>query len=65
MPEDYISVTHGMSGHFAVHLTWNPEHGGFYEPWTTGFGRYATKAEAIVEAKQWAEAEALEFVAGT
>lgn len=47
-----ISVTSGMSGHFAVHYWWNPE--GFPEPWDTGFGRYATQLEAEAEARQWA-----------
>ena len=42
-----ISVTRGMSGHFAVHYWWNPEHGGFPEPYNTGIGRYATREEAI------------------
>lgn len=54
----FISVTQGMSGHFAVLMWWNPE--GFYEPWDTGFGRYSTREEAIREARSWAEAEELE-----
>lgn len=64
MNKDYpthISVSHGMSGYFAVMLCWNSEHGGFYEPWTTGIGRYATKEEAEEEAKQWAEDEEMEY----
>ena len=55
----YITVTHGMSGYFAVHVWWNPE--GFWEPWSTGFGRYSDKAQAIAEARQWAEAEEMEY----
>ena len=34
---------------------------GFWEPWQTGIGRYATREEAIVEAKQWAEDCDLEY----
>lgn len=55
----FISVSQGMRGHFAVLMAWNKE--GFYEPWNTGFGSYATREEAALEAQQWAEAEELEF----
>lgn len=57
----HITVTSGMSGWFAVMLHWNTDHGGFWEPWTTGIGRYATKEEAIIEAKDWAEAKEMKF----
>ena len=62
-PSDFpvIAVTSGMSGFFAVLYWWNPEDGGFPEPYSTGFGRYpmTTKGalDAIDEAKHWAEAE--------
>lgn len=56
---NYITVTYGMSGYFAVELWWNP--GGFYEPWTTGSGRYKDRADAVIEAKQLAEEEGLEY----
>lgn len=55
----YITITRGMRGFFAVHIWWNPE--GFWEPWQSGFGSYATREEAIPEARSWAEAEGLEF----
>lgn len=57
-PKPYVTITHGGSGYFAVMMWWNPD--GFWEPWSTGIGRYATKGEAIEEAKEWAEAEGLE-----
>lgn len=57
----FISVSQGMSGHFAVLMAWNKE--GFYEPWNTGFGRYSTREEAAREAREWAEAEGLEYKA--
>jgi hypothetical protein len=47
-----------MSGWFAVEMWYNNEDYddyGFWEPWQTGIGRYATREQAIVEAKQWAE----------
>lgn len=50
-----------MSGHFAVIMHWATEHGGFWEPWSTGSGRYATQAEAAEEAKALAECEELEY----
>ena len=64
MPENkkVISVTSGMRGFFAVMLWWNPEYGGFWEPWQSGIGSYATEEEAIVDAKEWAEAEGLEYL---
>lgn len=57
----FITVTHGMSGFFAVMLTWNEDHGGFYEPYTTGMGRYDHGDAANAEAKQWAVNEGLEY----
>lgn len=59
--EMWITVTSGMSGYFAVQMWRNPDMGGFDEPWDTGFGRYKTRAEAEVEAREWAAAEELEF----
>lgn len=56
-----ISVTSGMSGFFAVQYWWNPDLGGFWEPWDTGIGRYANEESAIAEAKMWAEEENLPF----
>jgi len=60
--ESFITVTKGMSGYFAVMFWWNSELDGFWEPWTTGIGRYATQQEAIEEGIDWAEMEELEFV---
>lgn len=62
-PSDFpvITITHGASGFFAVHYWWNPEDGGFPEPYNTGFGRYPMTPEgelqAIQEARHWAEDE--------
>lgn len=55
----FITTTQGISGHFAVMFWWNPE--GFWEPYQTGFGRYETQEQAANEAKNWAEAEELEY----
>lgn len=59
--KSFITVTHGMSGYFAVQMWWNTDLGGFWEPWTTGAGRYATREEAHHEARMWAEMEELEY----
>ena len=59
--EPYITVTEGMSGHFAVLVAWNPELGGFWEPYQTGIGRYRERSEAIAEGRDWAELEGLQF----
>jgi hypothetical protein len=60
--DPFITVTSGMSGYFAVLMVWNEEHGGFYEPYTTGFGRYKTPVQAAIEAKEWAEDEEVNYI---
>jgi hypothetical protein len=52
-----VNATPAMSGHFATLYAWSEDEelGGFYEPYETGFGRYATWQEAEVEAARWAE----------
>jgi hypothetical protein len=56
-----MTVTHGMRGHFAVLVWWNPEYGGFWEPWNSGIGSYKTADGAKREAEQWAKDEGVEF----
>lgn len=56
----FITLTQGMSGWFAVMYWWNPE--GFWEPYDTGIGRYATPDLAETEAQNWAKEEGLEYV---
>lgn len=58
----FISVTSGMSGHFAVMYWWNKDLGGFWEPWDTGIGRYETEDEARVEAITWADADGVPYL---
>lgn len=60
--KSYVTTTEGMSGHFAVILWWNPDMGGFWEPWNTGIGRYKTAPEAAQEAKEIAEMEGLGYL---
>ena len=58
---DYVSVTHGMSGYFAVHLRWYNEFSGYYDVEQSGHGRYSTKEEAEAEGREWAKAMGVEF----
>lgn len=64
LPEhpSFITVTQGMRGWFAVQMCWNPEHGGFYEPWITSPMSHKTRDEAINEAQNWAKLEGFKFV---
>lgn len=58
--EHWLTVQLLGSGYAAVEMWMNgeePDLGPFPEPWNTGFGRYRTKAEAVVEAKQWSESD--------
>ena len=61
--KNFITVTQGMSGWFAVHMWYNEEDldFGFWEPYDTGMGRYATREEAVVEAKEWADQTGMEY----
>jgi hypothetical protein len=59
MPQDYITITSGLRGFFAVHITLDED--GCPVPWQSGIGSYATADEAIPEAQQWAEAEGIPF----
>lgn len=60
MKEPYITVTSGMSGWFAILVSWDPECGEML-PDTTGMGRYRSRREAIAEGQTWAAAEELKF----
>lgn len=59
--EKHVTLSEGMSGWFAVIVWWNPEHGGFWEPWDTGTGRYAHWEAAELEAKDIADGEGFKY----
>jgi hypothetical protein len=61
-PKNFITTYQSVGGWKAVMYWWNPDMGGFWEPWETGFGAYSTEEKAIEEAQSWAEAEELEYV---
>lgn len=55
----YIAVTHGIRGYFAVLIAWDKELE-CYTPWNSSPLSFATRGEANLDAKEWAEAEELE-----
>lgn len=61
----FITVYKPIAGWKAVKYWWNPEMGGFWEPWQTGDFAYATKEEAEEDAKIWAEAEDTPYYTGS
>jgi hypothetical protein len=76
-PPKFVTATNDRSvggKFFAVIMWWNNEGEigpltkkpmpGFYEPWDTGIGRYATREQAVEEAKQIAEAENIPYWEG-
>jgi len=58
---NFVTVTSGMRGWFAVQMWWNNQDGNFWEPWSTRPTSYTTPEEAEVEAEEWAEAEGIRF----
>lgn len=59
-----ILITQGAAGFFATMLDMDKEVG-FPVPYTSGFGRYATQAEAITEGRAWAASENIRFIEPT
>lgn len=60
MYPDYISITNGMRGWFAIHCRWYEDMNG-YDVYQTGIGSYDTQEEAKEEAILWAEIEEISF----
>ena len=58
----FITVYKPIAGWKAVQYWWNPEMGGFWEPWQTGPCAWDTKKEAELDAKMWAEAEEIPYL---
>lgn len=59
----WIAVQELGSGWAAVMYHMAEEDGHtFPEPWDTGVGRYATRTEAVRDARSWADAECVPFV---
>lgn len=60
-PAPFITYYKAVGGWQTVHLVWNAEDGGFYEPWSTGFGPYDNELDAENEAIDWAANEDVEY----
>jgi hypothetical protein len=60
--KNFVTTYQCMIGWKAVLLTWNKEMQN-YEPWNTGYFAFDKEEEAIEEAKKWAEAEEIEYIA--
>jgi hypothetical protein len=58
---DYVTVTKGMSGHFAVLMRYYEDIQD-YDVMQTGLGRYEDQLEALREASDWAEAHEIPLV---
>lgn len=58
--ESYIDVYEPIAGWKAKEMFWDEE--GFFDCWNTGLVAYATKEEAIKDAKSWAESNDLAYV---
>jgi hypothetical protein len=59
--KSFITVYKPIAGWKAVQYWWNPDLGGFWEPWQTGFCAFNTEQSAIDDALFWAEMEDLPF----
>lgn len=58
----YITTQESALGaHFAVMFWFNPDLGGFFEPWDSAIGRHPTADLAVSDAKQWAQETGLEY----
>jgi hypothetical protein len=62
LPRAFVTVYQPISGWKAVLVVRDEECDGEHTPWQTGYFAYPTKEEAIVDAKQWAEAEEIPFI---
>jgi hypothetical protein len=60
-PASFVTVYESVGGWKAMMVWWNPDMGGFWEPYQTGLGGYPTETEAEAEARDWAAADGLEF----
>lgn len=61
----FITVYKPIAGWKAIQYWWNPDEEGmepFWEPWQTGICAWATKEEAELDAKLWAEAEEIPYL---
>lgn len=58
----FISIYKPIAGWKAIQYWWNPDMGGFWEPYQTGMCAWNTQTEAELDAKLWAEAEEIPYM---
>ena len=57
----WVDVTEGMRSWFAVMMWWNPDLGGFWEPWDTSPLSFATREGAESDGQSWSRDEGVPF----
>ena len=60
--EPFVTTYLPVAGWKAVYYWWNPDQGGFWEPWQTSDFAFATEDEAEAYGKGWAESEEISYV---
>ncbi len=58
----FISIYKPIAGWKAIQYWWNPEMGGFWEPWQTGSFVHESSHAAWAEAQEWALAEDIPLI---
>ncbi len=59
----YVTTTKGMFQYFAVVMWWNPENGGFWEPYDTGLCRFDLLENAAADGIEMAQEMGIKYVA--
>ena len=58
----WVTITHGMRGYFAIMVgKYTDGYNEYHDVIQTGIGSYPTREGAILEGKEWAEAEGVQF----
>lgn len=58
----FMTAYQSIAGWNAVEMWWNPEHGGFWEPYDVRRVQSEDSAPALVAAKQWAAESGKPFI---
>lgn len=60
----FISVYKPIAGWKAVQYWWNPDMGGFWEPYQTSDFAFSEKEKAQIVAQHWAKSEDIPYCPG-
>lgn len=61
----FVSIYKPIAGWKAIHMWWNPEMGGFWEPYETSPFAFNTEQKAYEFSQQWAEELEIPYVVQT